>query len=448
MPQPQPGADRPADGSTPVTDVGREPAVAGEPAPSPVPEDAGPRSGPEGTLELPADRADGPGGPERTAAEPVAAPSDEATAPTSPAPVDAAVPPTPAEPSQNGPEPTRVEPEPPAPRWSGSAAVPPPPPRRRAWGESAEPTPVPPAPVELPEHRTPVDPWAGADTGSWELEHHHHLPALPPTLPHPVPPPTRPYSAAPPPSRPYPAPPAAAHPVSPPPVSPSRPAPPPPPPAPPRPPTQRRGRRPEAVAPPPGWQAPRGYVPVPVRRRRRWPWVLLLSLLCCCGCPAWFGKPLWEQYPADAALPGQVADLTLRQDAGSQATAERLKAEVRAANLLSEDVFAGVYGTGDGKRVTVFGGTGFRFNPESGADDEMTRLAGTYRLDTPQPAETGVRGRYERCATGRSDGTDVVVCTSADHGSITTAVFTRLSVDDSARLLDTLRKEIVTPRQS
>ncbi|NYF54717.1 hypothetical protein [Micromonospora purpureochromogenes] len=519
MPQPQPGADRPADGSPPVTDVGREPAVADEPTPSPVPADAGPHTGPEGTRELPADRATAPGDPERTAAEPATTSPDEPTAPTSPAPpaegratdgpdqapveaapTDDAPPPTridtappagvdarapgAAEPTRLDtgapeaphptrvdaglptatpqptrvdtgapatPEPTRVEPEPPAPRWTGSAAVPPPPPRRRVWGESAEPTPVPPTPVELPEHRTPVDPWAGADTGSWELEH-HHLPALPPTLPYPTPPvtrpyeatppATRPYEAAPPPSRPYPPP--AAHPVSPPPVAPPRPAPPPPPP-PPAPPKQRRGRRPKAVTPPPGWEAPRGYVPVPVRRRRRWPWVLLLSLVCCCGCPAWFGKPMWEQYPANAALPGQVADLTLRQDAGSQATAKRLKAEVRAANLLSEDVFAGVYGTGDGKRVTVFGGTGFRFNPESDADDEMTRLTETYRLDAPQAVETRVRGRYERCATGRSDGTDVVVCTSVDYGSITTAVFTRLSVDDSARLLDTLREQIVTP---
>ncbi|MGN9890441.1 hypothetical protein [Micromonospora sp. L31] len=522
MPQPQPGADRPADGSPPVTDVGREPAVAEEPAPSPVPADAGPRTGPEGTRELPAGRAADPGDPERTAAEPATTSPDEPTAPTSPAPpvegrtsdapesapadaapTDDAPPPTridtapptgldtpapgapeptrvntgtPAAPHPTRvdtgppaatpeptrvdtrapatPEPTRVEPEPPAPRWTGSAAVPPPPPRRRVWGESAEPTPVPPTPVELPEHRTPVDPWAGADTGSWELEHHHHLPALPPTLPYPAPPVTRPYEATPPATRPYeaaplpsrPYPPPATHPVSPPPAAPPRPGPPPPPPpAPAPPPKQRRGRRPKAVAPPPGWEAPRGYVPVPVRRRRRWPWVLLLSLVCCCGCPAWFGKPMWEQYPADAALPGQVADLTLRQDAGSQATAKRLKAEVRAANLLSEDVFAGVYGTGDGKRVTVFGGTGFRFNPESDADDEMTRLTETYRLAAPQAVETGVRGRYERCATGRSGGADVVVCTSVDYGSITTAVFTRLSVDDSARLLDTLREQIVTP---
>ncbi|TDB70196.1 hypothetical protein E1165_26445 [Micromonospora sp. KC723] len=172
--------------------------------------------------------------------------------------------------------------------------------------------------------------------------------------------------------------------------------------------------------------------------------MLLLSLACCCGCPAWFGKPVWEQYPADAALPPVVADLTLRTDPGSKVTADQLTVEVRAANLIAEDVFAGVYDTSDGKRVTVFGTTGFRFSPESDADDEMTRLTDTYRLDTPQPVETGVRGRHSRCATGRTDDGGVVVCTSVDHGSITTGVFTRLSVDDSARLLETLRAQIVT----
>jgi hypothetical protein len=175
--------------------------------------------------------------------------------------------------------------------------------------------------------------------------------------------------------------------------------------------------------------------------------VLLLSLACCCGCPAWFGKPMWDQYPVDAALPGQVADLTLRDDTGSTATVKRLEAEVRGAHLISEDVFAGVYRTGDGKRVTVFGATGFRITPESDADDEMTRLTGTYGLGSPEQVDTGVRGRHARCATGRADGADVVVCTSVDHGSITTGVFTRLSVDDSARLLDTLRAEIITPSQ-
>nr|WP_231922489.1 hypothetical protein [Micromonospora krabiensis] len=372
--------------------------------------------------------------------------------------------------------------DPTPPRWSGSAAVPPPPVRKRAWGESAEPTPPPPAAPELPEHRVPVDPWAGADTGGWELPS-AELPPLPPTLPYPSPPPTHPHpgpaaaapvppphampphSAPPRATPPYPmSPPPAAHPppapvsparpVAPPPGSPfsvarppvtARPAPPAPPPAPPK---QRRSKRrsaPPPVTPPPGWQAPRGYVPVPVRRRRRWPWLLLLTLACCCGCPAYYGMPIWTQYPANASLPAQVNDLALREDGSSTQAARQLETEVRKAHWLAEDTFAGVYATADGKRVTVFGGTGFRLTPEADADAEIARLTERYRLESVETVDTGVRGRYARCAVGRTDGTGVVVCTSVDHGSIATGVFTRLDVADSAALLDDLRGQIVVP---
>ncbi|MFC7712915.1 hypothetical protein ACFQWD_32775 [Micromonospora lupini] len=362
----------------------------------------------------------------------------------------------------------------PAPRWSGSAPVPPPLPRRRAWGESAEPTPPPPLPEQPPEHRTPVDPWAGVDTGGWDLPS-AELPPLPPTLGYPVPPSTRQWSGPP-------APPVGMHPVSPPPAhpaapayptSPAYPAPPahsapparpnqpaqpgtarptapvrPAPPA--RVPKQRRGRRsatPPPVTPPPGWEAPKGYVPVPVRRRRRWPWLLLLTLACCCGCPAYYGLPISSQYPARAALPEQVADLSLRQDDGSATTARQLENEVRQEHWLAEDTFAGVYATADGKRVTVFGGTGFRLSPEADADAEITRLTERYALEAPETVQTGVRGRHERCAIGRPADGDVVVCTSVDHGSIATGVFTRLSVADSADLLNTLRGQIVQPER-
>ncbi|WP_238454018.1 hypothetical protein [Micromonospora sp. ATA51] len=205
---------------------------------------------------------------------------------------------------------------------------------------------------------------------------------------------------------------------------------------------------PPPVAPPPGWRAPKGYVPVPVRRRRRWPWLLLLTLVCCCGVPLWWVQPLSTQYPASAALPDRAAGLRLREDERSQATAERLKTEVRQAHLLAEDTFAGVYATDDGKRVTIFGGTGFRLSPEADAEAEMARLSEQYALDPAVPVETGVRGRYERCAVGRADGDAVVVCTSVDHGSLATGVFTRLSLEDSGALLDTLRQQIVTPTQS
>lgn len=454
MPEPQPGADRPADGSTPGAGPDRDRAVTDEPTPSPVPPTVGHRTGPEGTRELPADEAGA------TATTGDAEPTAPRTGPegTRKLPADEAAPEDAGSTAHAGrPDRTRVDDDvPPAPRWSGSAPVPPPPPRKRGWGESAEPTPVPPHPEEPPEHRTPVDPWAGADTGGWELPS-AEFPALPTTLPYPAPPPTRPYPGPPPP------PPVAARPVSPPPLppppparpvspppAPARPVPPPaaPPGRPVRPPKQRRGKPAPPTAPPPGWQAPKGYVPVAVRRRRRWPWMLLLTMACCCGCPAWFGKPMSEQYPASAALPGQVADLRLRQDARSETVARELKAQVRQAHLLAEDVFAGVYSTPDGKRVIVFGGTGFRIAPESDADAEMARLTGQYQLQPPQVVDTGVRGRYERCAVGRADGTDVVVCTSVDHGSIATAVFSRLSVDDSASLLRTLREGIVTPDQA
>ncbi|MDG4796105.1 hypothetical protein [Micromonospora sp. WMMD1082] len=362
MAEPQPGADRPVDGSRPEPHRDGEPAV---------------------THELPADP---------------------------PGAADAA-------------------PEADAPRWSGSAPVPSAPPRRRGWGESAEPTPPPVPPAAQPEEQTPVDPWAGVDTSGWELPS-TGFPALPPTLTYPAPPPTQPYAG---PAAPVPPPPP--HPAAPPfPVSPpAQQQPPGPPPTPARP-----------VAPPPGWQAPAGYVPVTARRRRRWPWVLLFVLACCCGCPAYYGMPMASQYPANAALPAQVADLRLREDPRSARDARQLETQMRQAHLLADDTFAGIYHTSNGKRVTVFGGTGFRFSPSSDADAEIARLAKQYALGEVQVMETGVRGRHGRCAVGRTDGVGAVVCTSVDHGSITTGVFTGLSVDDSARLLGTLREQIVT----
>ncbi|MFI7080843.1 hypothetical protein ACIBO1_26415 [Micromonospora sp. NPDC049903] len=415
-----------------------------------------------------------------------------------------------APPPEVGPQGTRMMPEAtpvpdataveePAPRWSGSAAVPPPPPRRRVWGQSAEPTLLPPvAPADAPEHQTPVDPWAGVDTSGWHLPS-SDMPALPPpTLSYPAPPATRSYTPVPPPVPPAPpahrpaaypppvssAPPAHQPAAYPPPVSPAppahqpaayppqagRPAPPapaapmrppaaqgrpqpaaqppvrhaPPPPQPVAPPPVRgwRGRKAGPPAPPPGWQAPPGYARR--RKRRRWPWMLLLTIACCCGCPAYYGVPMASQYPASASLPSQVADLELRQDDRSTQAARQLESQVRQAHLLADGTFAGIYATSAGKQVTVFGGTGFRFAPSADADSEIERLTQQYSLGEAQVVETGVRGRHERCAVGTVDGVGVVVCTSVDHGSITSAVFTGLSVDDSAQLLATMRRQIVS----
>lgn len=327
-------------------------------------------------------------------------------------------------------EPDPVQP----PRWHGSAPVPPPAPRRRRWLDTAideAPPPPPPDPTrELPpngrnpeEPPTPVDPWAGADL--WGPHAPPYAPAepFPPTRPYPVDPPESP------PASPPPHPPA----VRPPPAEPAR-----------RAKRRRRDKPPydRPQAPPRDWRPPAGYVPVAVRRRRKWPWVLLLTLVACCGCPAYFGGPMLQQYPASAALPEQVADLRLRDDAASEGMSRRLEREMQVA-YWPEDTFAGVYSAANGKRVVIFGATGFRLTPDEDVDAEIGRLRDHYELHAVRPIDTGTRGEHQRCGTGRAGGDSVVVCTWADHGSIASGVFDHLSVDDSARLLDEMRASII-----
>lgn len=170
----------------------------------------------------------------------------------------------------------------------------------------------------------------------------------------------------------------------------------------------------------------------------------LLTALCCCGVPGYFAKPMWEQYPANAALPAQLADLDLRQDPASIRAAALLEQDMRTAHWLAEGTFAGVYTDPNGKRVTVFGVTGFRLSPADDLAAEMTRLTEKYELTGVRTIDTGIRGEYRRCGTGHDGRIDVVVCAWADHGSLGNGVFTRLSVDDSNSLLTELRGGILT----
>ncbi|GAB3860069.1 hypothetical protein GCM10029963_62340 [Micromonospora andamanensis] len=195
MPEPQPGADRPVDGSRPDEHRDGEPAVTHELPTDPAAADDQSASSDE-TKQADTQPAD-------VAPTEAGSPADVATPTRVDRPADAdpddGQPSVPPEPPV-GPQGTRVlseaAPEPVTPRWSGSAPVPPAAPRRRGWGESAEPTPPPAppvSPVPQPEHQTPVDPWAGVDTSGWDLPS-TDFPALPPTLSYPSPPPTRPYS--------------------------------------------------------------------------------------------------------------------------------------------------------------------------------------------------------------------------------------------------------------
>lgn len=304
-------------------------------------------------------------------------------------------------------------------RWTGSAAVP------RSAGKKhrrrfvdTDSTPVPPPPreptLELPaaeraalEELPPVDPWA-----DHPLPSHGPPPATPPALAYPVPGPAPATAPA------------------------ARPA------VPPRPPA---GGQPARTAPP-GWSPPPGYPAI--RRRRRWPWVLLtvtlLTVGCCCGVPAYLVQPMAEQHPATATLPAQISDLRRHDDAGSKRMIQQLKGEMWKEHPLADDTFAGVYRTDDGKLVTIFGATGFRLSPDKDLDTELAWLTPRFHLADPRSINTNVRGEYVTCGTGRDRGTSLVACTWADHGSIGTALFTRLSVPDSADLLAHLRATIIS----
>jgi hypothetical protein len=186
----------------------------------------------------------------------------------------------------------------------------------------------------------------------------------------------------------------------------------------------------------------------PPRRRRRWPRNLamftLLSAVCCCGVPAYYAFPAARQYPVTAALPASVADLNLRDDSASRRAVEKLTQDLRDTNSSVDDVFAGIYSDGSGKRVTIFGTTGLRLTPRSDIDAELQHLTSQYDIRDVQPYDLGEQGAHERCGVGDASGTSVVVCAWADHGSLATVLLTRRSVADSAQLVGVLRTAVLT----
>jgi hypothetical protein len=169
-------------------------------------------------------------------------------------------------------------------------------------------------------------------------------------------------------------------------------------------------------------------------------------VFCCCGLPfAYFQFPAARQYPVTAVLPASFADLRLRDDGSSKQAAERLADQLRSVNANADDVFAGVYADGRGKRVTVFGVTGWRFTPGSDVEAQLDRMAGDFDLTGMRSFDAGVAGVHERCGAGRVDSSAVVVCAWADHGSLATVLLTRRSMSDSAELVNRLRDEVLTP---
>ncbi|GIF07513.1 hypothetical protein [Actinoplanes siamensis] len=389
-------------------------------------------------------------------------------------------------------EPTGVLPS----RWSGAAPVPEIGPRKSLWerlvgkvgGEPPEPH-----PDDYWATVPAVDPWAGQDTPVWTTE--QLIPAAPATMPptlvdNPVAtPPTRvdtpagTRTAAP-------ADPAAdpgkvelpakiralvdalsakaaevektraakaraagAAPTAVPPKPPATPAP------------KKEGWFRRAAATPKAGPAP-GRVPVPPRpqdlnrppfprpprprrpRRRLRRLLLVITVLAA----MWFGAPLaydrWPtlaQFPVTASLPERIGDLELRADDASRRAVDRLADQLTAAGSEGQ-AFAGVYGDGDGKRVTVYGVTGWRFTPQSDLNGQLARISGDVRLTGVRDFPLAASGAYQTCGAGRLNGTSTVICTWADHGSMATVLLTRRSVQESAELVARLRGEVLTPR--
>jgi hypothetical protein len=172
---------------------------------------------------------------------------------------------------------------------------------------------------------------------------------------------------------------------------------------------------------------------------------ILLLVLIGGGAIAYFAWPPARQYPVTAVLPDQVADLSLRDgDGDAGRAADRLSEQLQQSDLAGQKAFAGVYADGNGKRVTIFGTTGFRLSPGHDVTAELDHLSGDYDLTDVQSFSLGELGAHEQCGVGRDAGTGVVVCAWADHGSLATVMMTRRNVTESAELTSLLRTTVLT----
>jgi hypothetical protein len=210
---------------------------------------------------------------------------------------------------------------------------------------------------------------------------------------------------------------------------------------------QARNRRLRTGELPPPWSPPTPDPPAPPRRRRRRRKPLAVLALLGIGAGLWYGGPALGvpyvgQYPVTAHLPYVIGDLRLRDDSTSSRTLDNLVRRLRDAGAPG-DAFAGVYGDGAGKRVTVFGTTGFRWAPQHAIETEMLRLTDEFGLREVEVFDLGESGAHERCGVGRANGASVVVCSWADHGSLASVLLTRRSAAESADLVGRLRGAVL-----
>lgn len=214
-----------------------------------------------------------------------------------------------------------------------------------------------------------------------------------------------------------------------------------------RPPAPGQGRPPwipvQARPPaPPPWAAAQPQ-PKPRRRRRRLRGFTLLTIVGLILLAYWL-VPGARQYPVTAVLPSSFADLELRDTAAARRAVQNLADQLQEAGA-DGGTFAGVYADSRGKRVTVFGVTGLRLTPGSDVQAQLDRLTDSLKLKDIQSYDVGEFGAHQQCGTGRLDGTAVVACAWADHGSLATVLLTRRSLSESADLVARLRDTVLEP---
>ena len=151
------------------------------------------------------------------------------------------------------------------------------------------------------------------------------------------------------------------------------------------------------------------------------------------------GWRISSQKDATLTVPATVAELSVDTSEEGRSTADYLQTALSADVDLDRAVGA-VFTDGSGKNVLFFGGTTLFWTP---ADDLKTAFglvsddqgAVTDLHDVP----AGDLGGTMKCGTTKADGADMPVCGWADHGSLALAMFPGRSVEESAKLLVTIR---------
>ncbi|OJF11883.1 hypothetical protein BG844_23755 [Couchioplanes caeruleus subsp. caeruleus] len=155
-----------------------------------------------------------------------------------------------------------------------------------------------------------------------------------------------------------------------------------------------------------------------------------------------FGYAGWRiatQKDATLQVPPQVGAFKLNTSDNGRSTAEYLQTALSADVDLDRAVGA-VYSDGSGNDVLFFGGTTLLWTPENDLDTAFGLISDAQGSVTGLHAVTaGPLGGTMKCGTTKSDGTDMVVCGWADHGSLALAMFPGRSETDSAGLLREIR---------